>query len=74
MPCDFTNTSVAASSNSTDDGEVGTGNVDATDTSICGSNGVSYPAICHVIPNYASVSVLHAGRCDDYNCRGGAVS
>ena len=66
-------TSVAPS-NSSDDGEVGSGNIDSTDTAVCGSNGVSYQAICHVIPNYVSVSVLHTGRCDDINCRGGQVT
>lgn len=75
LPCDFTMTSIALSDDDTeDDGQIGSGDIDPTDTAVCGSDGNSYPAICHIIPNYPSVYVLHAGRCDNVNCRGGTVS
>ena len=81
LPCDFSNDDGSDNDDDDDDendnesdDEIGTGDVSPNDTSVCGSDGNSYPAICHVIPNYANVHVLHAGRCDDNECRGGPVS
>ena len=76
LPCDFSTTFASSSSETvpSDDGLLGSGVIDPDNTAVCGSNGISYPAICHIIPNYPRVFVIHAGRCDDFDCRGGSVS
>ena len=73
LPCNFT-AKLTEEEDSSDDGQLGSGDIDPSDTALCGSDGKSYPAICHVIPQHVSVHVLHAGQCNNRNCRGGEVS
>lgn len=74
LPCDFTTTFTSNPSDNPDDGQIGSGDIDPDNTAVCGSDGNSYLAICHIIPNYPRVYVIHAGQCNDNNCRGGSVS
>lgn len=53
---------------------LGDGDPDPDDTSVCATNGKTYSAICHLLQNTANVNVLHAGRCNASQCKGGPVS
>jgi hypothetical protein len=41
---------------------------------ICGTNGVTYPSLCHLIQDTANEGVAYAGACDSDECSGGSVS
>ena len=58
----------------TDGDGIGNGDVDPDDTSICGTDGNSYPSTCHMLQTSNDVQVLHAGRCNASRCKGGQVS
>ena len=53
--------------------ELGSGDVDASDTTVCGTDGRTYPSVCHLLQNTINEHVLHAGRCNANQCRGGPV-
>ena len=54
--------------------ELGTGDVDPTDTRVCGTDGTTYPAVCQLLQRTTNINVRYAGRCNSSRCRGGQVS
>ena len=54
--------------------DIGDGDIDPNDTSVCATDGNTYRSVCHLLQNTVNVQVLHAGRCNDTKCRGGPVS
>lgn len=57
-----------------DKDQLGSGDVDADDTTVCGTDGKTYPSVCHLLQNTVNEHVLHAGRCNASQCSGGRVS
>ena len=53
--------------------DVGSGDVDPSDTRVCGTDGNTYGAVCQLLQRTADVDVHYAGRCNATNCRGGRV-
>ena len=53
--------------------ELGSGDVDAGDTTVCGTDNRTYPSVCHLLQNTVNEHVLHAGSCGARQCRGGPV-
>lgn len=56
-----------------DKDQLGSGDVDGDDTTVCGTDGKTYPSVCHLLQNTVNEHVLHAGRCNASQCSGGPV-
>ena len=46
---------------------------DPESTSVCGSDGVTYQSLCHLLQTSTNVRVLYAGPCDTPDCQTGEV-
>ena len=57
-----------------DDGDIGSGDVEPSDTRVCGTDGITYGAVCQLLQRTADIDVHYAGRCNATNCRGGQVN
>ena len=75
LSCDDYNTTTMDSDDSRDerDDNIGSGDVDPSDTRVCGTDGNTYGAVCQLLQRTADVDVHYAGRCNATNCRGGQV-
>ena len=43
-------------------------------SSVCATNGVTYPSLCRLIQDTGNEAVAYAGECDREECQGGPVS
>ncbi len=41
---------------------------------LCATNGVTYPSLCHLIQDTGNEGVAYAGACGSEKCSGGSVS
>lgn len=41
---------------------------------LCGTNGVTYPSLCHLIQDTGNEGVAYAGACNSDKCNSGNVS
>ena len=44
------------------------------DTSVCGTNGQTYPSLCRLLQDTGNEGVAYAGECDREECDGELVS
>ena len=55
--------------------EIGAEETEDTDsTQVCGTDGVTYRSICHLIQTTTGIQVLYAGECNATDCNQGQVS
>ena len=47
---------------------------DEADSSVCATNGVTYPSLCRLLQDTGNEAVAYAGECDRDECAGGPVS
>ena len=43
-------------------------------TMLCGTNGVTYPSLCHLLQDTRNEGVAYVGSCGSEECSGGNVS
>ena len=43
-------------------------------TAVCGTNGITYPSLCHLLQDTGNEAVAYAGGCNREDCQGGPVS
>lgn len=46
---------------------------DTESTEVCGTDGVTYRSICHLIQTTSNIQVLYAGHCNAADCNQGQV-
>ena len=54
-------------------GDIGSGDVEPSDTRVCGTDGITYGSACELLQRTGDIDVHYAGRCNATSCKGGQV-